>query len=307
MNKHILFNALMILVFSINCYSQNNDSYNRNKHSRDYFLIGSNKDEVLEIQGQPKRISDIDILNKETWYYDEGIVEFVNGKVKEFTNYNGELKVRIKSNKKSLFEQVAEHENEISQKAKKEQIDPNSGLSKESGFNNLPGFKTVSRTLKKDEETYTGGTHNKFNPNEEKYDNITNPNPLDDETDKINGLIAQEKKMQLVKIVGSIIALVLTVFIVTRYKSKFKDTLKSKFSFARNFYDFFKNKMNLGIFRILILVGIFCSCFLSYNSELGNANIFAFILISLIVFLCYWGIVRLVIWVFDGFQNQNKD
>ncbi len=57
--------------------------------SPDYFTIGSTQDEVLAVQGTPTSI----IGN--TWHYDYSSVEFVNGRVRGYSNISKNLKVRL--------------------------------------------------------------------------------------------------------------------------------------------------------------------------------------------------------------------
>jgi outer membrane protein assembly factor BamE (lipoprotein component of BamABCDE complex) len=57
-----------------------------------FFTIGSSKDEVLNIQGTPSSISEYG--NTSNWYYGSSRIEFINNKVKEFSN-NGKLKIKL--------------------------------------------------------------------------------------------------------------------------------------------------------------------------------------------------------------------
>ena len=54
-----------------------------------YFTIGSTQDEVLAVQGTPTSI----IGN--SWHYDYSSVQFVNGKVKGYSDISKNLKVRL--------------------------------------------------------------------------------------------------------------------------------------------------------------------------------------------------------------------
>jgi hypothetical protein len=56
---------------------------------KDYFTLGSTKDEVLAVQGTPKKIIG------DTWYYGYSSIDFNNGKVKGYSNISKNLKVRL--------------------------------------------------------------------------------------------------------------------------------------------------------------------------------------------------------------------
>lgn len=56
---------------------------------KDYFTLGSTKDEVLAVQGTPKKIIG------DTWYYEYSSIDFYNGKVKGYSNISKNLKVRL--------------------------------------------------------------------------------------------------------------------------------------------------------------------------------------------------------------------
>lgn len=58
-------------------------------HSPGYFTIGSTQDEVLAVQGTPTGI----IGN--SWHYDYSSVQFLNGKVKGYSDISKNLKVRM--------------------------------------------------------------------------------------------------------------------------------------------------------------------------------------------------------------------
>lgn len=97
-----------ILIFQAIHFNVNSQSYieiKNNSYTEKFYTIGSTKEEVLEIQGQPKMVSTYDVLNEETWRYDEGTINFKNGKVKDYSNYGG-LKIKIKSSKKSVLESL---------------------------------------------------------------------------------------------------------------------------------------------------------------------------------------------------------
>jgi outer membrane protein assembly factor BamE (lipoprotein component of BamABCDE complex) len=60
--------------------------------SQNFFSIGSTKEQVLNIQGTPSSISEYGNTSK--WYYGSSRIEFINNKVKEFSN-TGKLKIRL--------------------------------------------------------------------------------------------------------------------------------------------------------------------------------------------------------------------
>jgi len=63
----------------------------------DYFTIGSRKDEVLQVQGDPTSISKYEGMNQEVWSYDFSSITFKSGRVKEYSNISKNLKVQINS------------------------------------------------------------------------------------------------------------------------------------------------------------------------------------------------------------------
>ncbi|WP_407482445.1 hypothetical protein [Elizabethkingia meningoseptica] len=80
--KQILF--LLLLGLSIKIYSQ------------EYINIGSTKQNVKDVQGEPVSIESYEGLGEEVWGYGEsGIasVTFKNGKIKAFRNYQNILKI----------------------------------------------------------------------------------------------------------------------------------------------------------------------------------------------------------------------
>ncbi|WP_395761750.1 hypothetical protein [Elizabethkingia anophelis] len=85
--RQILF--LLLLGLSMNIYSQ------------EYINIGSTKQNVKYVQGEPMSIESYESLGEEVWGYGEsGIasVTFKNGKVKSFRNYQNILRIgNIKS------------------------------------------------------------------------------------------------------------------------------------------------------------------------------------------------------------------
>ena len=61
-----------------------------------FITIGSTKNEVARIQGTPKTIEDLSIINEETWHYgDYNRIQFKYGLVSGWNNSNGKLKVRM--------------------------------------------------------------------------------------------------------------------------------------------------------------------------------------------------------------------
>ena len=69
-----------------------------------YINIGSTKQEVKKIQGEPTTIEVYEEFGEEIWRYGEtGIatITFKNGKIKGFSNYNGILRIGETSKKKS--------------------------------------------------------------------------------------------------------------------------------------------------------------------------------------------------------------
>ncbi|HZD59991.1 MAG TPA: serine/threonine-protein kinase [Anaerolineae bacterium] len=61
-----------------------------------YFTIGSTKEEVLAVHGEPDNITKAD-GGQETWDYGKSTVTFSDGKVVEYYNYAGDLSVRLTS------------------------------------------------------------------------------------------------------------------------------------------------------------------------------------------------------------------
>ena len=61
-----------------------------------FITIGSSKSHVARIQGTPKTIDDLSIINEECWHYDYyNRINFKNGRVSGWNNSNGKLKVRM--------------------------------------------------------------------------------------------------------------------------------------------------------------------------------------------------------------------
>ena len=61
-----------------------------------FITIGSTKSDVVRIQGTPTKIADLSFINQEMWnygYYNR--ITFKNGRVSEWNNSDGKLKVRM--------------------------------------------------------------------------------------------------------------------------------------------------------------------------------------------------------------------
>jgi len=69
------------------------ESYNSTK-AYGSFSIGSNKQDVLNIQGNPTSTMKLEALNKEIWSYGNSRVTFSNGKVSEYSDFDNNLKVQ---------------------------------------------------------------------------------------------------------------------------------------------------------------------------------------------------------------------
>jgi curved DNA-binding protein CbpA len=66
-----------------------------NKNNVNYFSIGSTKNEVLQVQGNPTEINKYESMGEEVWSYGFSTVTFKNGKVNEYANTSGNLKVHL--------------------------------------------------------------------------------------------------------------------------------------------------------------------------------------------------------------------
>jgi curved DNA-binding protein CbpA len=66
---------------------------NTNQSYDTYYTIGSSKNAVLRIQGNPSQI--INAGSTVMWYYGTSSVTFENGKVSEFSNIGGNLKIKL--------------------------------------------------------------------------------------------------------------------------------------------------------------------------------------------------------------------
>lgn len=65
------------------------------RNSSDYFTIGSTEEEVLDVMGDPDNLLDLGIGGK-VYTYEGSRVTFEDGKVKSYSNYGRNLKVRVK-------------------------------------------------------------------------------------------------------------------------------------------------------------------------------------------------------------------
>jgi curved DNA-binding protein CbpA len=75
-------------------YDENSVELNGSTKAYGSFSIGSNKHEVLNIQGNPTRTMKLEALNKEIWSYGNSSVTFSNGKVSEYSDFDNNLKVQ---------------------------------------------------------------------------------------------------------------------------------------------------------------------------------------------------------------------
>lgn len=94
--KKILIVPLFILVLS-----------SLNTLYAQYINIGSTKQEVKQVQGEPFSIESYETIDEEIWRYGEaGIatITFKNDKIKGFSNYNGILRIGDVSKKPSKSE-----------------------------------------------------------------------------------------------------------------------------------------------------------------------------------------------------------
>lgn len=69
-----------------------------------FYTIGSSKDLVLKIQGTPTSISGYG--NSEVWYYGLSSVDFVNGKLKSYSNLDENLHIRMKVSPNLVPEEI---------------------------------------------------------------------------------------------------------------------------------------------------------------------------------------------------------
>ncbi|TDX84601.1 hypothetical protein [Epilithonimonas xixisoli] len=76
---------------------------------QNYINIGSTKEQVKKLQGEPTSIEIYDEIGKEIWRYGEyGIasITFKNSKIKEFKNHNHILRIGDNSEKKKSSEKI---------------------------------------------------------------------------------------------------------------------------------------------------------------------------------------------------------
>lgn len=86
--KQIVLVAICLLL-SINSIGQ----------SGKYYSVGSTKNEVLKIQGEPDAINEYDVLGESVWHYGNSTIKFKNGKVVQYSNYSKNLLIRLNNEK----------------------------------------------------------------------------------------------------------------------------------------------------------------------------------------------------------------
>lgn len=64
--------------------------------SYDFFTIGSTQDEVIQVMGDPSEIRDWDFNNEKWLHYGRSYVVLKDNKVKEYHNYEKNLKIKIR-------------------------------------------------------------------------------------------------------------------------------------------------------------------------------------------------------------------
>ena len=89
-----------------NSNNNQNSSYDQEltqaySSSSDYFTVGSTKNEVLQIQGDPTGINKYEAMGEEVWRYDFSTVTFKNGRVSEYSNTSGNLNAKMTTSTKS--------------------------------------------------------------------------------------------------------------------------------------------------------------------------------------------------------------
>ena len=90
MKKPLTFYTIILLFLVSLIHSLTGcDSSLREKN---YFTIGSTKDDVISIQGQPDRFSIY------TWWYGLASIDFRNGRVISWNNNGGRLNAKIETN-----------------------------------------------------------------------------------------------------------------------------------------------------------------------------------------------------------------
>lgn len=69
--------------------------------------------------------------------------------------------------------------------------------------------------------------------------------------------------------------------------------------------------LNLGVQRLLLVIGIFLPLIISINKyeffEYFPDDFFLVILFSILLFIGYWVIVRISLWIYDGFKEGDKN
>lgn len=116
-------------------------SWNAVTYAQQYINIGSTKSEVKKIQGEPVSIESYDTVGEEVWRYGEtGIakVTFKNGKIKDFRNPNGILRIgdnsvvarssQKPSSKEELWNELQEKANNYKPTDSTEQYRDHTGL-----------------------------------------------------------------------------------------------------------------------------------------------------------------------------------
>lgn len=111
---------------------------------------------------------------------------------------------------------------------------------------------------------------------------------------------------------GAISFLILSgiVYLLIRLLSK-KDNSDNEKSSQTNLFtrqiQKIKSTIPLGYLRILFILSIIIPVILTYNTQLDDYSIIAFVLLTALNFFIYWLIVRLIIWVYDGFSAHKKN
>jgi hypothetical protein len=79
-----------------NPVSQNDGPGDQAKATRDYFTIGSSIEEVLRVQGEPTQLQQgSSFENSKIYWWGVSSVTFTSGKVSEFSNIGGNLRIRV--------------------------------------------------------------------------------------------------------------------------------------------------------------------------------------------------------------------
>jgi hypothetical protein len=63
---------------------------------KDYFTIGSTEDEVIEVMGDPTNVMDFGTIGMKRFSYGLSSVSFKNGRVDGYSNFDKNLKVKMK-------------------------------------------------------------------------------------------------------------------------------------------------------------------------------------------------------------------